>query len=176
MKEDEWIDLLHKNLKDKLVNFRIFKKESLLYKLMIDSHGRLQPEYYQIPTRGNLAFQTDIMIKDDKIPLVVLELKVGGFTTHDILTYSNKALKHKEIYPYLRYGLVICESDIIDRKFFIHNVGFNFALALKEQSNIDELIEVIKKQVEYSRKISLTLKKFVRFRKYESSIDLDRID
>ena len=121
MNEDEWTDLLHEKLKGMLENFKVFKKESLLYKLMIDSQGRLQPSNYKIPTRGNLAFQTDIMIKDEKIPLVVLELKVDGFSTHDILTYSNKALKHKEVHPYLRYGLIICGSDVIDRKFFIIN-------------------------------------------------------
>lgn len=142
---------------------------------MIDSDGRLQPDNYNLPTRGNLAFQTDIMIKDNnkKIPLVVLEVKLGGFSTHDILTYSNKALKHKEVYQCLRYGLIICENDIIDRKFFIHNVGFDFALALKDISNVDELIKIVEKQVEYSRLIGLTLKKSCRFKKYESSIKLE---
>ena len=27
-----------------------------------------------------------------------------GLSTHDVLTYSAKATRHKQVYPYLRYG------------------------------------------------------------------------
>ena len=45
------------------------------------------------------------------IPLVVMKIKFGRFKTHDVLTYSAKALKHKEIYPCLRYGLVSARAN-----------------------------------------------------------------
>jgi len=47
------------------------------------------------------------------LPFVVIETKYGSFSTHDVLIYSTKALKHKEIYPYIRYGFVVGGIDEI---------------------------------------------------------------
>jgi hypothetical protein len=86
--------------------------ENLLYKLEVDVDGQLRPKDWQSPTRGQYAFQTDILIKkaEPAIPLVVVELKFGRFNTHDIIAYSAKATRHKEIYPYLRLA-----SSWVDR-------------------------------------------------------------
>lgn len=69
----------------------------------------VERERIQAPKRGDSAFQTDLCIfervEDVLLPRVVLEFKTS-VTTHDILTYSTKAEKHKTIYPNLRYGLV----------------------------------------------------------------------
>ena len=59
------------------------------------------------PKRGDSAFQTDLCIFEEKspellLPRIVLEFKTT-LTTHDVLTYSMKAERHKAIYPYLRY-------------------------------------------------------------------------
>ncbi|MBC7081821.1 MAG: hypothetical protein H5T44_06250 [Thermoplasmatales archaeon] len=59
----------------------------------------LKFELPQKPKRGRLAFQNDILIKKGDLPLVVIEAKYNSLTTHDILVYSTKALKHKEVYP-----------------------------------------------------------------------------
>ena len=64
------------------------------------------------------------------IPRVVLEFKVR-ISTHDVLTYSAKARKHKQVYPYLRYGLVVSEEPYVPRRFFIHNESLDFFAALK---------------------------------------------
>jgi len=66
------------------------------------------------------------------LPLVIIETKYGGFHTHDVITYSTKALKHKEVYFYVRYGLVVGGENIIHNKFFVHNVGFDFAIAIDD--------------------------------------------
>jgi hypothetical protein len=58
---------------------------------------------------------------------VVLEFKTS-MTTHDILTYSTKAEKHKTIYPYLRYGLVASQNAHIPGRFFTHNEGIDFCI------------------------------------------------
>jgi len=150
MDETQFRDTIHKLLKDKLPEYNVTKGENLLYKLMIDSQGKLQPEPNTLihPKRGQLAFQTDILIKNDKVPLVVIEIKLGGFSTHDVLTYSTKANKHKEVYPYLRYGLIIGEKTKIDRRFFTHNTGFDFAIAIESIKNsAEELVETTKEQL-----------------------------
>lgn len=48
------------------------------------------------------GYATDLLIYDsrangDSIPRVVIECKVGAFTTHDALTYSAKASTHKHV-------------------------------------------------------------------------------
>jgi len=171
MNEAEFQNALLKELQDVLESYEVSKKEALLYKLQMNPNGEIEPSNYQHPTRGNLAFETDLLIKNKKIPLVVLELKYGGFSTHDVLTYSIKALKHKEVYPYLRYGLVIGGVEKLDRKFFIHNVGFDFALAIKNL-NTAVLLKTVKNQISYAEKLASTLSKGMKATRYESKIDI----
>jgi len=85
--------------------------ENLIYRVIINEKLKFEPNEPRTRRRGSYAFQTDLLIirKDTRFPLVVIETKYNGFSTHDVLTYSTKAKKHKEIYPYLRYGLVVGE-------------------------------------------------------------------
>ena len=71
------------------------------------------------------------------------------------MTYSTKAQKHKEIYPYLRYGLVVGGINKITNKFFIHNIGFDFAIALEKtnKDTIEELIKIVKCQIKNAESI-----------------------
>lgn len=142
MNEKDFTEIIYRELENSLVNsgYIVSIYENLLYKLIIDDKGELQPHNFKSPARGQYAFQTDIVIKkriaekkeeELYIPLVVIEIKYGSLTTHDVLTYSAKALKHKDIYPYLRYGLVLGGLKSIPNRFFVHNQGFDFALALE---------------------------------------------
>jgi hypothetical protein len=94
-----------------------------------------------MPKRGDSAFQTDLCLFEQKaddvwLPRVVLEFKTG-ITTHDILTYSAKAAKHKQIYPYLRYGLVASKDSKVPGRFFTHNNSLDFCLSLGGLSEKD---------------------------------------
>lgn len=174
MDETQFRDTLHELLRERLHGYNVMKGENLLYKLMIDSQGKLQPgpETLADPKRGQLAFQTDILIKNDKVPLVVVELKVGGFSTHDVLTYSTKAIKHKEVYPYLRYGLVISGKKKIDKRFFTHNTGFDFAMAIgNTKDNVEELVEIIKEQLRTSE-CMLEILENKEIRKFVSRVEI----
>lgn len=154
---DQLTKLLHQNLKS--YDYDIEQRKGLLYKIIIDSDGKISPDYERIlkPKRGRGAFETDILIskkeKDALIPLVVLELKYKGLNSHDIITYSSKAVRHKEIYPYLRYGLVAAARNKIDRKFFTHNIGIDFALVFRGKESEKILIEMVKKQISVSEKM-----------------------
>ena len=69
----------------------------------------------------------------DWVPRVVVEFKLG-FTTHDALTYSAKAATHKNIHPYLRYGVVIARGkarEAISSKMMRHGHNFDFMLILE---------------------------------------------
>jgi len=174
MSESQFRDKLYEELKKNLPNYIVNKGENLFYKLFIDAQGNLQPSDLHNPKRAKLAFQTDILIKNDKVPLVVIETKLwGSFSTHDVLTYSTKAIKHKEVYPYIRYGLVVGGKNKIARKFFTHNSGFDFAIAIESaKDNLKELIEIIKKQLQ-GAELMLEVISGKEVRKYVASIELE---
>lgn len=86
------------------------------------------------PSRGRSAFQTDLCIfeevdADIVIPRVVMEFK-STVSTHDVITYSAKARKRKSVYPYLRYGLVAANEATVPGRFFKHNEGLDFCVAV----------------------------------------------
>ena len=90
----------------------IARGKPLLYQVTVNNELKLTVKPDD-PRRGSSAFETDLCVFERKpsgveIPRVVLEFK-GRISTHDILTYSAKAKKHKQVYPYLRYGIVMSE-------------------------------------------------------------------
>lgn len=148
--------------------------ENLLYALTVDPNGNLIPElanqgYGVLGAKPRLhAFQTDILIRTTKAPRVVLELKWGtgpcdegdaggrGFSTHDVLTYSAKARRHKEVYPYLRYGFVVGNAFHLGQKFFAHGSAFDFGAAIRygdgclELEDLVALRQIVVQQLEVS--------------------------
>lgn len=178
MTEDDFAEILVGELKKGLMGYSISRKEPLIYKVIVNEKGELKPKSVNF-TKGDYdyRFETDILIKSDNLPIVVIETKFGGFTTHDVLTYSTKALKHKEIYPYLRYGLVVGGRKIITNKFFTHNLGFDFALAIENgnrEENMKEFIELIKKQVESAELLLEVLSDKHKTRFYSSHLEIKK--
>jgi hypothetical protein len=103
----------------------------LLYEIKVNNNLEvMEPERIRKPTRGASAFQTDLCIFEERsldvfIPRVVIEFKTR-ITTHDVLTYSAKAIKHKQIYPYLRYGILASGEKTVPGRVFTHNEGLDF--------------------------------------------------
>ena len=175
--EEDVRDKIQEELK-KDANFQKYivkAKELLLYKILMSEDGKFpSTEELQNPGRKDYTFQIDDLIIEEagpeakkiEIPLVALELKSygikSGITTHDVLTYSSKALKHKEIYRNLRYGLLyIHPRDPIPQRFFIHNVGFDFAIVINDindQDNIRRLVGLLKQQITVSQKLREVLR------------------
>jgi hypothetical protein len=152
------------------------KNANLLYQISLDNN--LNPMIKATdPKRGHFAFQTDLCIflkkdRDIKIPKVVIELK-NNPTTHDIITYSSKARKHKSVYPYVRYGLISYNISKIPGRFFLHNDSLDFCLALKDyltdqddellnHEGISMLKNLIKAELETSDLLDMIL-----FNKYD---------
>ena len=130
---------------------------ALLYQVTINNNLALTIDPAK-PSRGESAFQTDLCIFEQKkrdlyIPRVVLEFK-PGITTHDILTYSAKARKHKQVYPYLRYGIVVENEATVPRRFFVHNESLDFFIALEGIKGLalkKVLAQLIRAEVKTSR-------------------------
>jgi len=103
----------------------------LLYEITVSNNLEvMETEQIRQPRRGASAFQTDLCIFEERspgihIPRVVLEFKTK-ITTHDVLTYSAKATRHKQIYPYLRYGIVASAEKTVPGRVFTHNEGLDF--------------------------------------------------
>jgi hypothetical protein len=129
-----------------------------------------------VPRRGHCAFQTDILIAKESLPLIVVELKLGSFSTHDVITYSWKAERHKRVYPYLRYGFVVVGLDSLGRRFVTHNEGFDFAMALSQPAMIDsDLVPLVRRQIIGAERIvNLMRSSRMRLRRYEQTVEIEQ--
>lgn len=161
MKESAFVKIFEEAAKEALGETAIVKRgESLYYSLSLDRKLCLSTPNTQKPKRGSSAFETDICIFERKevidFPRVVIEFK-ERITTHDILTYSAKAGKHKQIYPCLRYGLLASELDSIPGRFFTHNESLDFFIAAKNYKEPRRVRILALQLIERELKISKTL-------------------
>jgi len=113
-------------------------------------------------------YQTDLLVFDDLgkqrwTPRVVIECKLGHITTHDALTYSSKASTHKQVHPYLRYGILIgwYGENSVPGRLFRHGAFFDFMVTWSESKPGDDqwatFVEMLKDEVRASRKIQKML-------------------
>jgi len=132
--EDRWVDDAHDALETALpAPFVVKRGASLFYEIVVDESLRIAADMRK-PVRGQSAFQTDLCVFERmengaELPRVVLEFKTD-LTTHDVLTYSAKAARHRSVYPYLRYGLALARPATVPRRFFTHNDALDFCVAL----------------------------------------------
>lgn len=114
-------------------------------------------------------YQLDVLIYkkskyDDDLnnatPLVVIEIKKHKYTSHDVIVYSDKAKRHKIMYPFIRYGFVVIDSkEPLSYKYFSHAENFDFAYLLNtkdENSFNDFFSNIIQKEIgtaEYKQEI-----------------------
>jgi len=118
------------------------QRAALLYEITLDHQLEIHIDVRR-PVRGSSAFETDLCVFEKRdvskgkgvgvetihIPRVVMEFKTT-ITTHDVLTYSAKARKHKQVYPYLRYGLVASKHSKVPGLFFTHNESLDFCASV----------------------------------------------
>lgn len=186
MNERGYAKIIADSLRPNFKSYYVETGKLLLYKQIIDATGKRKPENYQKPKKNTrdmsegYAFETDILIyriiqcqdEDVIVPSVVIETKLGGTSTHDIMVYSQKALMHKSVYPYLRYGLLILKGEDdgkanLDKKFFVHNIGFDFALVLdKDIKDIGKLKQKVEEQIKVSETLQKILDKDVTINEY----------
>lgn len=133
---------------------------NLYYQLFLNRSLKVALDTTKPPARGSSAFQTDIcifeLLNGVEFPRVVIEFK-PTITSHDILTYSAKAGKHKKIYPCLRYGLPASELESIPGRFFIHNENLDFFIAAKKYKSEAEIRSFAQKLIEKELEISRML-------------------
>jgi len=97
---------------------------------------------------------------DEKIiPRVIVESKVGTVTTHDAITYSHKAMYHKNVIPFVRYGIMLGarETYPLPGRLFRHGTNFDFLFSFVDyepsEKEVATFVDMLKKEITYSRQI-----------------------
>jgi hypothetical protein len=135
MTEKEWVELIAEKSRFNLVNndkaLRIRTGLKLPY-------GNEIIEYRQDPLSNTVEFQTDMAIVEaveDNCwkPRVVIEAKIESITTHDAITYSQKASAHRAVHPYLRYGVMLGNwgNNPLPGRLYRHGTQFDFMIAFQ---------------------------------------------
>ena len=160
-RENEFVEVALASARDVIGSpLSIERGKALLYRVTVDNRLKMTVNPND-PKRGQSAFETDLCVFETvgsdpaRIPRVVLEFK-QGLSTHDVLTYSAKATRHKQVYPYLRYGLVIGKEQFLPGRFFTHNSGMDFAVAAAAfgRNRLHQLFaELLEKEVAASRRL-----------------------
>ena len=109
------------------------------------------------------SFETDLIVYEKSngkiIPRVIIESKVGTVTTHDAITYSHKAMYHKNVIPFVRYGIMLGarETYPLPGRLFRHGTNFDFLFSFVDyqptEKELDMFIQMLKKEIVYSHKI-----------------------
>lgn len=160
MNESEWVKTIIQDVENALKpfnsNLRVTDSLRLPYASEILTYVDNEPEQHNF-----IGYETDILIfeqLDDKRwkPRIIVETKINRVTTHDAITYSQKAQTHKNVHPYLRYGILIGNRKDypLPGRLFRHGQHFDFMLSWKkfkrDKSEWDTLIEILKSEYEAS--------------------------
>ena len=162
MKEVEWVkDIVAPSLEERLQPI----DPSLSIRV-----GYRFPYAYEICAYENekpcniwpMKYETDLLIiennNDHWTPRVIMETKANGsITTHDAITYSHKASTHRQVHPYLRYGILLGgrEQYPLPGRLFRHGTQFDFMISWEEhepnEQELKDTLDVLVKEVEASR-------------------------
>jgi hypothetical protein len=165
--------------------FRVVRGAPLLYEIRVSNALEVMGQnQVRKPKRGTSAFQTDLCVFEDKtpdiaIPRVVIEFKTG-ITTHDVLTYSAKALKHRQIYPYLRYGVLASSEKSIPGRVFTHNEGnegidfFAAVAELQETEFKSFFASLLQAEIESSNRLESIAFGTVKTRLFRTEVQLNQ--
>lgn len=150
MKESQWVELVADQLRKEKIfggnRFRIETHFKLAYGHEIRSFRENGAETKSIP------FETDLVLIEDYPggqwkPRVIIEAKLARVTTHDAITYSHKAISHKAVFPYLRYGIMIGyrQDAPLPGRLYRHGANFDFMVSFQDHDlNSKEKTEFLK--------------------------------
>ena len=163
MKENDWTksicDLLNDQDFSEEIHIDTLKKIPYAFEIShFDEDWELEADSFD-----KTAFETDLVIyekADGKIiPRVIIEAKVGTVTTHDAITYSHKAMYHKNVIPFVRYGIMLGarETYPLPGRLFRHGTNFDFLFSFVgyEPTEVEknQFVAMLKREIEYSRQI-----------------------
>ncbi len=146
-------------------------KKSLLYSLSFDEQGKLQLGLNDDgePVRGGgTGFEQDILVFEKVgrtpsdtstsiVPRVITEVKLERVTTHDAITYSEKARRIRTIYPFVRYGLILGQMDKIPGRVLRLGQEFDFITVISHPIPAEMIQKLFAEEVQASKNLGAIL-------------------
>ena len=84
---------------------------------------------------------------------------MASITTHDAITYSQKALSHKTVHPYLRYGIMLGNRQRypLPGRLYRHGAHFDFMISFAgtrpTELEMDRFTEIMGAEIAASRQL-----------------------
>ena len=159
MNENDWT----KSIKNLLLSVNLGKgiKVGTLLKLLYSQEITEYDLDFKPLSQNHMDFETDLLIYEQTkraiIPRIVIEAKLELISTHDAITYSHKAQNHKNVTPFLRYGIMLGnrKRHPLPGRLFRHGSNFDFMISFeKETLSKDEkrsFVKLLKQEITYSR-------------------------
>lgn len=158
-KEDLWTLKICDMLKKELDNnkYEVVCFEKIPYSVNINSYTENNTDI------DIMRYEVDLLIKEKKnnysIPKLIIESKYRQITTHDTITYSNKAKAHKDLYSGLRYGLMIGNSNEkgVSARIVNHGDNFDFVFIFQDDIPSDKewkvFVDIVKRNLVIADKL-----------------------
>ena len=163
MKENDWTKSICELLQEGVLGENIFI--DVLKKIPYAFEISALDEAWEVVADGfdKTSFETDMVVYEKQngkiVPRVIIESKVGTVTTHDAITYSHKAMYHKNVIPFVRYGIMLGarETYPLPGRLFRHGTNFDFLFSFVDyepsEKEIATFIDMLKREITYSRQI-----------------------
>jgi hypothetical protein len=163
LNEQEWMKEVRRKLENeqelKEKNLSFFNSKRMPYSSEIISYKDDEPEKTNL-----IKYETDLIVCQNLLenewkPRIIIEGKLNLVTTHAAITYSQKAATHKNVHPFLRYGILIGNRKHypLPGRLFRHGAHFDFMLSwvgyVPTEQEWEDFIEVIKAENEYSQQL-----------------------
>ena len=132
---------------------RLEQEESFLKNNIFFCTGKKVPYSFEILNykddkpgdRKYIKYETDLLVyqkidNEKWKPRIIIEGKTNSVTTHDAITYSQKASTHKNVHPYLRYGILLGNRKHypLPGRLYRHGAYFDFMLSWKAFETTEE--------------------------------------
>lgn len=169
MRETEWVELVAKTVRPELTavdqSLDVQTQVKIPYGHEIRAYDKDQK-----PETEVIEFATDFIVVEGTDggwkPRIVVEAKVDSVTTHDAITYSQKAANHKSVFPYLRYGIMLGNRQHypLPGRLYRHGTQFDFMISFRKYEPTVKELEAFRDVLLEEVRASQALEKMI----YES--------
>lgn len=149
MRETEWVEFVADAVRGGIAGSDQSLKIETQLKLPYGYEIRAYRQERE-PESEAIEFATDFIVVENLDggwkPRVVVEAKVGSVTTHDAITYSQKAANHRAVFPYLRYGIMIGNRQHypLPGRLYRHGTQFDFMISFQRYEPSPREIEAFR--------------------------------
>ena len=149
MRETEWVEFVADAVRGGIAGSDQSLKIETQLKLPYGYEIRAYRQERE-PESETIEFATDFIVVENLDggwkPRVVVEAKVGSVTTHDAITYSQKAANHRAVFPYLRYGIMIGNRQHypLPGRLYRHGTQFDFMISFQRYEPSPREIEAFR--------------------------------